>query len=72
MMAPVRVIEPTVSRSIRSSSSPMARGTPATTSPTPGQALAFYSWDPDEQAYMPFALNVLTLRGEKRQVLRLA
>jgi RNA polymerase sigma-70 factor (ECF subfamily) len=28
-------------------------------------ALAFYSWDPDEEAYMPFALNVLTLRGEK-------
>ncbi|TMK72025.1 MAG: sigma-70 family RNA polymerase sigma factor [Actinobacteria bacterium] len=28
-------------------------------------ALAFYSWDPDEDAYMPFALNVLTLRGEK-------
>jgi RNA polymerase sigma-70 factor, ECF subfamily len=27
-------------------------------------ALAFYSWDPDEEAYMPFALNVLTLRGE--------
>jgi RNA polymerase sigma-70 factor (ECF subfamily) len=28
-------------------------------------ALAFYSWDPDEQAYMPFALNVLTFRGER-------
>jgi RNA polymerase sigma-70 factor (ECF subfamily) len=28
-------------------------------------ALAFYSWDPDEDAYMPFALNVLTLRGEE-------
>jgi RNA polymerase sigma-70 factor, ECF subfamily len=28
-------------------------------------ALAFYSWDPDEGAYMPFALNVLTLRGSK-------
>src|SRR3954447_24635190 len=28
-------------------------------------ALAFYSWDPDEDAYMPFALNVLTIRGEK-------
>src|SRR3954464_12168199 len=27
-------------------------------------ALAFYSWDEDESAYMPFALNVLTLRGE--------
>jgi RNA polymerase sigma-70 factor, ECF subfamily len=28
-------------------------------------ALAFYSWDPDEACYMPFALNVLTLRGER-------
>jgi RNA polymerase sigma-70 factor, ECF subfamily len=28
-------------------------------------ALAFYSWDPDEAAYMPFALNVLTLRGQR-------
>jgi RNA polymerase sigma-70 factor (ECF subfamily) len=28
------------------------------------EALAFYSWDEDEQAYMPFALNVLSLRGE--------
>jgi RNA polymerase sigma-70 factor, ECF subfamily len=28
-------------------------------------ALAFYSWDPEEEAYMPFALNVLTLRGDK-------
>ena len=28
-------------------------------------ALAFYSWDPDEEAYMPFALNVLTLRGQR-------
>jgi RNA polymerase sigma-70 factor (ECF subfamily) len=28
-------------------------------------ALAFYAWDPDEEAYLPFALNVLTLRGEK-------
>jgi RNA polymerase sigma-70 factor, ECF subfamily len=28
-------------------------------------ALAFYSWDPDEEAYLPFALNVLTLRGER-------
>jgi RNA polymerase sigma-70 factor (ECF subfamily) len=28
------------------------------------EALAFYSWDPDEQAYMPFALNVLSFRGE--------
>jgi RNA polymerase sigma-70 factor (ECF subfamily) len=28
-------------------------------------ALAFYSWDDDEQAYLPFALNVLTLRGDR-------
>jgi RNA polymerase sigma-70 factor, ECF subfamily len=28
-------------------------------------ALAFYSWDEDEQAYLPFALNVLTLRGDR-------
>jgi RNA polymerase sigma-70 factor, ECF subfamily len=26
-------------------------------------ALAFYSWDPDEGSFLPFALNVLTLRG---------
>ena len=26
-------------------------------------ALAFYAWDDEEGAYMPFALNVLTLRG---------
>ena len=28
-------------------------------------ALAFYSWDADEGAYLPFALNVLTLRGTR-------
>jgi RNA polymerase sigma-70 factor (ECF subfamily) len=28
-------------------------------------ALAFYSWDEDEQTYLPFALNVLTLRGNR-------
>jgi RNA polymerase sigma-70 factor, ECF subfamily len=28
-------------------------------------AIAYYTWDPDEQAYLPFALNVLTLRGEQ-------
>jgi RNA polymerase sigma-70 factor (ECF subfamily) len=27
-------------------------------------ALAFYSWDDDAAAYLPFALNVLTFRGE--------
>jgi RNA polymerase sigma-70 factor, ECF subfamily len=28
-------------------------------------ALAFYSWDPDRESYLPFALNVLTLRGAR-------
>jgi RNA polymerase sigma-70 factor, ECF subfamily len=28
-------------------------------------ALAFYSWDEDEKAFLPFALNVLTLRGRR-------
>jgi RNA polymerase sigma-70 factor, ECF subfamily len=28
-------------------------------------ALAFYSWDPEAGAYMPFALNVLTLRDRE-------
>jgi hypothetical protein len=28
-------------------------------------ALAFYSWDEDEEAYLPFGLNVLTLRGDR-------
>jgi RNA polymerase sigma-70 factor (ECF subfamily) len=28
-------------------------------------ALAFYSWDEEEQSYLPFALNVLTLRGDR-------
>ena len=28
-------------------------------------ALAFYAWDDDEGCYLPFALNVLTLRGDK-------
>jgi RNA polymerase sigma-70 factor (ECF subfamily) len=28
-------------------------------------ALAFYAWDPEEESYMPFALNVLTLRGSQ-------
>jgi RNA polymerase sigma-70 factor, ECF subfamily len=28
-------------------------------------ALAFYSWDEDQQAYLPFALNVLSFRGEE-------
>jgi RNA polymerase sigma-70 factor, ECF subfamily len=28
-------------------------------------ALAFYAWDEDERAYLPFALNVLTFRGRE-------
>jgi RNA polymerase sigma-70 factor (ECF subfamily) len=28
-------------------------------------ALAYYAWDEDEQAYLPFALNVLTFRGDR-------
>ena len=28
-------------------------------------ALAFYSWDGEEGGYLPFALNVLTVRGER-------
>jgi RNA polymerase sigma-70 factor (ECF subfamily) len=34
--------------------------------PANGQpALGFYSWDEDQQAYTPFALNVLTLKGRE-------
>jgi RNA polymerase sigma-70 factor, ECF subfamily len=29
------------------------------------EALAFYAWDDHAHAYLPFALNVLTLRGEQ-------
>ena len=29
------------------------------------EALAFYTWDPDEEAYMPFALNLLSFSGEE-------
>jgi RNA polymerase sigma-70 factor (ECF subfamily) len=28
-------------------------------------AIAFYTWDEEANAYLPFALNVLTLRGAK-------
>jgi RNA polymerase sigma-70 factor (ECF subfamily) len=28
-------------------------------------ALAYYSWDPEESCYMPFALNVLAFRGDR-------
>jgi RNA polymerase sigma-70 factor, ECF subfamily len=27
------------------------------------ETIAFYTWDPNEESYIPFALNVLTLRG---------
>lgn len=29
------------------------------------EALAFYTWDAEEESYLPFALNVLTLRGDR-------
>jgi RNA polymerase sigma-70 factor (ECF subfamily) len=29
------------------------------------EALAFYNWDDETQAYVPFALNILTFAGEK-------
>jgi RNA polymerase sigma-70 factor, ECF subfamily len=29
------------------------------------EALAFYSWDTEQECYLPFALNVLTFRGER-------
>jgi RNA polymerase sigma-70 factor, ECF subfamily len=28
-------------------------------------ALAFYSWDEDAGAHLPFALNVVSLRGDR-------
>ena len=28
-------------------------------------ALGFYTWDPEQGSYLPFALNVLTLRGQQ-------
>ena len=39
------------------------RSIPTTANGQP--ALAFYSWDKDEQAHVPFAVNVLTFEGEK-------
>jgi RNA polymerase sigma-70 factor (ECF subfamily) len=27
-------------------------------------ALAYYSWDPEEEAYVPFAVNVLSFNGD--------
>jgi RNA polymerase sigma-70 factor (ECF subfamily) len=29
------------------------------------EAIAFYTWDQDAESYLPFALNVLTLRGDR-------
>lgn len=29
------------------------------------EALGFYTWDPGQEAYLPFALNVLSFRGEQ-------
>jgi RNA polymerase sigma-70 factor, ECF subfamily len=29
------------------------------------EALAFYEWDAEDESYVPFALNVLTFRGER-------
>ncbi len=39
------------------------KGVPTTANGQP--AIGFYAWDEDEQAYLAFALNVLTLRGDK-------
>jgi RNA polymerase sigma-70 factor (ECF subfamily) len=39
------------------------RHVPARASGQP--ALGFYAWDPEEESYLPFALNVLTLRGAR-------
>jgi RNA polymerase sigma-70 factor (ECF subfamily) len=41
------------------------RWTPLLVSANGQPALAFYAWDDAEGAYLPFALNVLTLRGNK-------
>jgi RNA polymerase sigma-70 factor (ECF subfamily) len=41
------------------------RWRPITTTANGQPALAFYIWDDGEQAYMPFALNVLTFRGDR-------
>ena len=41
------------------------RWRPLPTSANGQPALAFYAWDEDEQAYLPFALNVLTFSGEE-------
>ena len=39
------------------------RWRPIRTSANGQPALAFYAWDEDESAYLPFALNVMTFRG---------
>jgi RNA polymerase sigma-70 factor (ECF subfamily) len=36
-----------------------------TTSANGQPAIAFYIWEPESETYQPFALNVLTLRGER-------
>ncbi len=41
------------------------RWRPLPTSANGQPALAFYAWDEGEEAYLPFALNVLTIRGDK-------
>src|SRR3954471_12514291 len=41
------------------------RWRPITTTANGQPALAFYIWDDGEEAYMPFALNVLTFRGDR-------
>jgi RNA polymerase sigma-70 factor (ECF subfamily) len=41
------------------------RWKPIVTTANGQPALAYYSWDDDAQGYIPFALNVLTLRGDK-------
>jgi hypothetical protein len=41
------------------------RWKPIATTANGQPALAYYSWDDDAQGYLPFALNVLTLRGDK-------
>jgi RNA polymerase sigma-70 factor (ECF subfamily) len=39
------------------------KGIPTTANGQP--AIGFYAWDEDTQTHLPFALNVLTLRGDK-------
>jgi RNA polymerase sigma-70 factor (ECF subfamily) len=39
------------------------KGVPVSANGQP--AIGFYAWDDDAAAYLPFALNVLTFRGDK-------